>query len=300
MKILITGGAGYKGCLLTQELLNKGNEVTVLDNFMYGHSSIMPYLSNPNFNAISKDIRTITESDLKEYDVIYHLAGISGYPACENNPNSAHMINVESTKRIVNLLGRSQKLIYASTTSFYGKAGVECDETSFCNPVSTYGITKLQAEEICMQKENSLALRFATIFGVTQRMRPDLLLNDFVYRAMYERTLVLFDSASKRTFIYVKDAIKSYTDFAHLKGIYNVGSNDMNFSKRELADMVAKHINFEIIEASTPDKDKRDFIINFNKIEKEGFKITVSMDEGIKELIKLYSFYNPYPVYAKI
>jgi len=300
MKILITGGAGYKGCLLTQELLNKGHEVTVLDNFMYGHSSIMPYLPNPNFKSISKDIRTITESDLKEYDIIYHLAGISGYPACENNPNSAHMINVESTKRIVNLLGRSQKLIYASTTSFYGKAGIECDETSFCNPVSTYGVTKLQAEEICMQKENALALRFATIFGVTQRMRPDLLLNDFVYRAMYERTLVLFDSASKRTFIHIKDAIKSYTDFAHLKGIYNVGSNDMNFSKRELADMVAKHIKFEIIEASTPDKDKRDFIINFDKIQNEGFKITVSMDEGIKELIKLYSFYNPYPVYAKI
>jgi len=300
MKILITGGAGYKGCLLTQELLNKGNEVTVLDNFMYGHSSIMPYLSNPNFKAISKDIRTINESDLKEYDVIYHLAGISGYPACEANPNSAHMINVESTKKIVDLLGKEQKLIYASTTSFYGKAGVECDEQSECSPVSTYGVTKLQAEEICMQKENALALRFATIFGVTQRMRPDLLLNDFVYRAMYERTLVLFDSASKRTFIHVKDAIKSYTDFTHLKGVYNVGSNDMNFSKRELADMVAKHINFEIIEASTPDKDKRDFIINFDKIEKEGFKITVSMDEGIKELIKLYSFYNPYPVYAKI
>lgn len=300
MKILITGGAGYKGCLLTEELLKEGNEVTVLDNFMYGHSSIMPYLSNPNFSAINKDIRNITESDLKHYDIVYHLAGISGYPACEANPNSAHMINVESTKRIVDLLGREQKLIYASTTSFYGKAGVECDETSECSPISTYGVTKLQAEHICMQKENALALRFATIFGVTQRMRPDLLLNDFVYRAMYERTLVLFDSRSKRTFIHVRDAIKSYVDYKHLKGIYNVGGNEMNFSKRELADMVAKHLKFEIIEASIEDKDKRDFIINFDKIEKEGFKISISVDEGIKELVKLYSIYNPYPVYAKI
>lgn len=300
MKILITGGAGYKGCLLTEELLKEGNDVTVLDNFMYGHSSIMPYLSNPNFSAINKDIRNITESDLKHYDVIYHLAGISGYPACEANPNSAHMINVESTKRIVNLLGREQKLIYASTTSFYGKAGIECDELSNCNPVSTYGVTKLQAENICMQKENALALRFATIFGVTQRMRPDLLLNDFVYRAMYERTLVLFDSRSKRTFIHVRDAIKSYVEYKHLKGIYNVGGNEMNFSKRELADMVAKHLKFETIEASIEDKDKRDFIINFDKIEKEGFKISITVDEGIKELVKLYSIYNPYPVYAKI
>ena len=157
MKILVTGGAGYKGVLLTKGLLDKNHDVTILDNFMYGYDSVLHFVNHPKLSISKVDIRNITENNLKDYDVIFHLAGISGYPACESNPHSAQMINVEATKKIVSLLGKQQYVIYASTTSFYGKLGTDCNEDSEINPVSLYGITKYKAEQLIQERENSIS-----------------------------------------------------------------------------------------------------------------------------------------------
>jgi nucleoside-diphosphate-sugar epimerase len=208
-KILITGGAGYKGIILTRKLLERGYKVTVLDNFMYGYEPIMHLATNPNLTIRKADIRNKVEK-LKEFDVIFHLAGISGFPACASNPHSAHLINVEATRQLAESLGKGQLLINASTTSVYGKSGEPCDENTPLDPVSTYAMTKLEAETILHGKENVVNLRFATIFGFSPKMRMDLMVNDFVYKAAKEGVLVLFDSFAKRTFMHVEDAAECY------------------------------------------------------------------------------------------
>lgn len=299
MNILITGGAGYKGVRLAAALLKKGHKVTVLDNFMYGFDPILPFVPDKRFSVIAKDIRNIDKSDTKRFDIIYHLAAISGYPACEANPHSAQMINVEGTKKLIKSVSSSQLLVYASTTSFYGSSGEEMDETSKPTPVSLYGITKYKAEKLIMQRKNSIAFRFATIFGVSPKMRNDLMVNDFVYRAISERSLVLFDSQSIRTFLHLDDAIQAYLMILakrrKMSGeVFNVGSNKMNFSKMQLANMIQKYVKFEIIDSSLDDKDKRHFIIKYDKITKLGFKPKKTMDQGIRDLVKLYSFYHPH------
>lgn len=304
-KILVTGGAGYKGVILVDALLKKGADVTILDNFMYGYDSVLGFGNNKNCHFISKDIRNITGDDLKSYDIIYHLAGISGYAACEANPHSAEIINVNGTRNIVRHLSPSQVLVYASTTSFYGSSGEKKDERSVVSPVSLYGVTKYEGEKICMEHANSVSMRFATLFGTSKRMRSDLLVNDFVRRAMVERCLVLFDCNSIRTYLHVNDAINAYVmvldRFAEMKGnIFNVGSNDLNFSKLDLARKINKHIDFKIIESDLSDCDKRSFIIDYDKIGKLGFKPAISIEEGIIELKKLYAFYQPFLPYQII
>jgi nucleoside-diphosphate-sugar epimerase len=303
--ILITGGAGYKGVILVEELLKRNYSVTVLDNFMYGYESVLGFVNYKNCTIVKKDIRNIQHADLKDYDVIFHLAGISGYPACEANPHSAQIINVESTKTLVSFLSKNQLLINASTTSFYGSSGEVKDENSALAPISLYGITKCEAEKICMNHPNTVSLRFATLFGVSRKMRTDLLVNDFVQKAITERSLVLFDSKSIRTYLHVRDAVADYmlilekTDKMRNQ-IFNVGSNDLNFSKLDLAKKIQKHIEFKIIDSDLSDFDKRNFIINYDKINKLGFSHTISIEEGILELKKLYSFYRPYLPYQII
>lgn len=304
-KILVTGGAGYKGCLLVGELLKKNYSVTILDNFMYGYDSVLGFVGNKNCTILKKDIRNLQSSDLKNYDIIFHLAGISGYPACEANPHSAEIINVHSTKKLTGFLSAQQLLVYASTTSFYGKSGEVKDETAIPEPLSLYGITKFEAEKICLSHRNSVSLRFATIFGASMRMRCDLLVNDFVYKAITERSLVLFDSRSIRTYLHVKDAIRAYLmvleKTKQMAGqIFNVGSNDLNFSKLDLAKKIKKFIDFKIIDSDLDDFDKRNFVINYNKISGLGFAPSVSIEDGIQELKKLYSFYRPFSLYQTI
>lgn len=304
-KILVTGGAGYKGVILVEELLKRNYEVTILDNFMYGYESVLGFVENKNCSIVKKDIRNFEKSDISSYDVIFHLAGISGYPACEANPHSAQIINVESTKTLVSYLSKNQLLVYASTTSFYGSSGEVKDEKSELAPVSLYGKTKCEAEKICMNHPNTISFRFATLFGVSRKMRTDLLVNDFVQKAITERSLVLFDSRSIRTYLHVKDAIAAYmlllekTDQMR-NNIFNVGSNDFNFSKLDLAKKIQKYIEFKIIDSDLSDFDKRNFIINYDKINKLGFRTSISVEEGILELKKLYSFYRPYLPYQII
>jgi nucleoside-diphosphate-sugar epimerase len=303
--ILITGGAGYKGVVLAEALLQAGCRVTIMDNFLYGYESVLGFAADSNCAILKQDIRNLEEKDVKAFDVVYHLAAISGYPACEANPHSAQMINVVSTEKLVKLLAPGQLLVYASTTSLYGKSGLEQDETSLPTPASLYGITKWQAESLCMQRQNSISFRFATLFGVSRRMRCDLLLNDFVYRAVHDRSIVLFDSHSVRTFLHVRDAISAYVMALHqpenMAGqIYNVGSSSMNFSKLEIATIIQRQLQNEIIETQLADPDRRDFIINFDKISALGFKPDISIEEGILELLRLYSWYQPFQNYRPI
>jgi nucleoside-diphosphate-sugar epimerase len=298
-RILVTGGAGYKGVTLVEKLLNRGYNVTILDNFMYGYDSVLHLINQPNLEIIQLDIRNISESILKKYDVIFHLAGISGMPACAANPNSAENINVGATRKLASLLQKDQLIINASTTSFYGASGEPCDESVKAEPVSIYGRTKLEAERIIMEREKSISLRFATVFGVSARMRNDLLANDFTYKAIHERAIVLFAGYSKRTFVHIEDAIGGYL-FAldHARemnnNIYNVGDESLNFSKIDIANTIKKYVDFELINSSLPDLDTRNFMVSFDKIRKVEYKTYFSLEDGIKDLVKLYSFYKVY------
>jgi|TARA_B100000315_G_C14578771_1_gene589315 nucleoside-diphosphate-sugar epimerase len=305
MKILITGGAGYFGVMLTKALLEKGHYVTILDIFMYGYDSVLHLMGYDKFQVVQQDIRNDIKKQIAEYDAIYHLAGISGYPACEANPNSAELINVVATRHLVDALSKDQLLIYASTTSFYGKSGAVLDEFSQIDPVSLYGITKYKAEQISMQKDNSVALRFATIFGVSPKMRIDLLVNDFVYKAVNERCIVLFEASTKRTFLHIKDAIHAYVmaleRIDDMKNqIYNVGSNDMNYTKLEISKKIQEYTQCSVIESEIEDLDLRNFVISFDKIYTLGFRSRYTLDCGIKELLKLYRFYKPLLPYKTI
>lgn len=297
-KVLITGGAGYKGTLLTEALLDHGHEVTCLDNFMYGFQPILPFSMNPQFSVINKDVRNLEKKDVEKYDVVYHLAGLSGFPACKANAHSAQTINVDATGVLVSLLRPDQMIVYASTTSLYGQSGAKLDETSEVVPVSSYGITKYAAEKICMTHPKAISFRFATIFGSSIKMRPELLLNDFVYKAFVERAIVIFDGHSVRTFLHIRDAIRAYMmaldDTRLVGGVFNVGADSLNFSKFQIAEAVQKVVEFELVKSSLPDPDRRDFIIGFDKIAKLGFKPTVSLDQGIEELVRLYRWYRPY------
>ncbi len=302
MKILITGGAGYKGILLTSKLLEMGYQVEIYDNFMYGYSSVLHIVGHPRLTISKKDIRNIESCDVSKFDVVFHLSGISGMPACAANPHSAETINVESTQKLVNLLSKDQILINASTTSFYGYSNDICDELTIPEPVSIYGKTKYQAEKICQEKPNTVSLRFATVFGVSPKMRNDLMVNDFTYKALYERSVVLFGGETKRTFVHIKDAIDAYVhvlyNFDSMKNeVYNVGSNELNFSKLEIAQAVKNYIDFEIVDSTLQDLDRRNFEISFKKINDKGFKTKYDLDYGITELIKLYKFYVQYVPY---
>jgi len=298
MKILILGGAGYKGLKLAVALLELDHEVTIFDNFMYGYDSALFLFTYPKVSFVQKDIRNIQEKDVSPYDMVFLMAGISGYPACEANPNSAQMINVHAAEKLVSALSNNQILVNPSTTSFYGNTGTLCTEKTPIAPVSLYGITKYEAEKICMDRENSISFRFATIFGIAPKMRWDLMPNDFVMRAVHERSLVLFDSKSVRTFLHIDDAIQSYLmvfdRFEAMRGnVYNVGSDSMNLSKIQLAERIKEKVEFSIIDSTLPDFDSRNFIINFDKISSLGFKPKKSLEEGIDELIKFFRFYRP-------
>ncbi len=304
MNILVTGGAGYKGIILTTKLLGKGYNVTVLDNFMYGYEPIIHLARHPKLTIVKTDIRNTFEN-IKKYDVIFHLAGISGFPACAANPHSAQLINVEATRLLSDSVSRNQILINASTTSMYGKSGKPCDENTPIDPASTYAMTKMEAERILMEKENVISLRFATVFGISPRMRMDLMINDFTYKVVKEGMLVLFDSYAKRTFIHVEDAADCYIfameHYDQMKGgIFNAGGNHMNYSKEEIAEIIKNVINFNVIDSEVKDKDLRHFIVNFDKIEKLGYKPKISIEEGINELVKFYGFYEYFSHYRTI
>jgi len=299
MTILVTGGAGYVGVQLCRALLNKGHKVILFDNFIYGTESILSLLDNKNIQIVKGDIRGDLKNITKSADVVFHLAAISGFPACAANKAGAISINVDGTKNLIDVLSPEQLLVYASTTSVYGAASEICDESAPTEPLSLYGQTKLQAEKLVMERQNSISFRFATIFGVSPRMRTDLLINEFVYRALQDRSIVLFESKSKRTFLHILDAVKAYSlaldSLSKVKGkILNVGDEKLNFSKFEIAQKIKDVTGCTIIDSAIADLDRRDFVPSFQNFANLGFSAEVSIDEGIDELVRLYKFYSPH------
>jgi nucleoside-diphosphate-sugar epimerase len=298
-KVLVTGGAGYTGILLTEKLLGGGHHVCVVDNFMFGYEPILHLASHPRLEVIKRDVRHEDMSYVAGKDVVFHLAAISGYPACEANPHSAQTINVTATQRLAGTLSRDQFLIFASTTSFYGSSGGRSTEETAIKPVSLYGLTKQSGEKAVMQRELSISLRWATVFGVSPRMRAGLLVNDFVEKAINEHSIILYDADSKRTFMHVNDLVRGYlfameNRDAMKGGVYNMGSERLNFTKRQIAAKIKERVPCEIMESSMGDVDIRNFEVSFEKAKKLGFDCQQSLEDGILELVRLYRFYTPF------
>jgi nucleoside-diphosphate-sugar epimerase len=297
-KVLVTGGAGYLGSILVPALLDRGFAVTVVDNFMYGQDSLAAVCSRPEFSVVRGDVRAIDTMRplVKDADVIIPLAALVGAPLCDRDPLAATSTNLRAIVDMLDLLSPAQRVLLPVTNSGYGvgEAGKVCTEETPIRPVSLYGRDKAEAERTLLDRHPSaISLRLATVFGMSPRMRLDLLVNDFTYRACTDRFIVLFESHFKRNFIHVRDVARAFLHgidrFDAMKGqIYNVGLSDANLSKRELCEQIQKHLPSFVIHESDigKDPDKRDYIISNDKIERTGYKPACSLDNGIRELIK--------------
>jgi len=300
MKILITGGAGYIGSVLTPELLKQGHEVTVIDNFMYNQPSLLDCCHYKTLKVVRGDVRNekLISQCLKGMDFIIPLACLVGAPLCDKDPLAARNINLEAIKTILRLREPNQKIIFPNTNSGYGrqqKGTSFCDENTPLEPITLYGQLKVEAEKAILESGNGIALRLATVFGISPRMRLDLLVNDFVYRALNDRFVVLFEPHFKRNYIHIRDVVRAFIhcldNFELLKNqAYNVGLSDANLSKLELCQEIQKQLpNFVFLESKVgEDPDKRNYIVSNEKFEKTGFNPQVSLEEGIAELIKGY------------
>jgi nucleoside-diphosphate-sugar epimerase len=299
-KILITGGAGYIGSVLTPLLLGEGHSVTILDNFLFNQPTLMDSCINPNFAIVRGDCRdkNLMSKLMKDTDYIIPLAAIVGAPACNLDTTAASSINLDAIKLILSLRSKSQRIILPNTNSGYGigEKGSFCTEESPLSPISLYGRTKVEAERAVLDSGNCITFRLATVFGLSPRMRIDLLVNDFVYRAINDRAVVIFEGHAKRNYIHIRDVSRAFlhgiSNFEKMQGnAYNVGLSDANLSKLELCTEIKKHIpGFVFMEAPIgEDPDKRDYIVSNEKIEKTGFKPKYGINEGIKELMKGYT-----------
>ena len=298
-KILITGGAGYIGSILTPTLLQNGHEVTVIDNFLFNQGAFLDCIGHKKLRVIRGDARNeeLVKKHLNGIDFILPLAALVGAPLCDRDPIAAKTTNLEAIKTLLQIREKNQKIIYPTTNSGYGigQEGVYCDENTPLNPITLYGRTKVEAEKLILESGNSITLRLATVFGISPRMRLDLLVNDFTYRAVYDRFLVVFESHFKRNYIHIRDITKAFVHcidrFDQMKGEpYNVGLSDANLSKWELCEKIKEQVpGFIFVESKVgEDPDKRNYIISNEKIEKTGFKPDVSLEEGITELVKGY------------
>jgi nucleoside-diphosphate-sugar epimerase len=299
-KILVTGGAGYLGSILVPKLLEKGYDVTVVDNFMYKQNSLNHVCHSPNFNIVNGDIRiksTILPL-LKNHDVIIPLAAFVGAPLCNRDPVGATSVNKEAIFLMMKNLGSDQKVLMPTTNSAYGSGGNgnHCTEDSPLNPISQYAIEKVEVEKELMEHPNTISFRLATVFGMSPRMRIDLLVNDFTYRAFYDRFVVLFEPHFKRNYIHVRDVTKAFVhaleNYSVMKNqIFNVGLSEANVSKFELCKAIQRELpDFIFPEAELgKDPDQRNYIVSNEKIEKTGFKPDFNLSLGIRDLIKGYS-----------
>ena len=298
--ILVTGGAGYLGSIMVPELLKLGHKVTVLDSFIFGQSSLLECCADNNFEIVNGDVRdeSIIQRLLAKTDIVIPLAALVGAPLCKRDKIGTVTINRDAIKTITSYASKQQRIIIPITNSGYGigQKGVFCTEETPMNPISLYGSTKVEAEAIAFEHGNTISLRLATVFGMSPRMRLDLLVNDFTYRAVNDRFIVVFEGHFKRNYIHVRDVARAFIhaidNFEAMKNEpYNVGLSDANLSKLELCEAIKKHVaDFVYLEASIgEDPDKRDYIVSNEKIEKTGFKPAYSLDMGIKELIKGYT-----------
>ncbi len=297
--ILVTGGAGYLGSTMVPDLLAAGHKVTVLDNFMFKQTSLNHCCYHPNFTVVKGDIRQkeTMSALMKEADVIIPLAALVGAPLCNLDPIGATTINHDAIELMLNILSKDQIVLMPTTNSAYGTGDKDnyCNEESPLRPISQYAIEKVEIEKELMQHPNAISFRLATVFGMSPRMRIDLLVNDFTYRAVNDRFVVLFESHFKRNYIHVRDVSRVFQHALNnhdvMKGeIYNVGLSDANVSKKELCEHIQKQLpEFIFIDEQIgKDPDQRDYIVSNEKIESTGFKTEFSLDRGIAELIKGY------------
>ena len=299
-KIFITGGAGYLGSVLVGKLLEQSYEVVVLDKLLFNQTSLLQYTSKSKFKFIYGDVRNeeLLEKLCNEADVIIPLAAIVGFPACAADPQLANEVNFKQIFNIVKFTkGKGKKILYPNTNSGYGiGAGqTECTEESPLQPISVYGNTKCAAENFLRANTDAITFRLATVFGVSPRMRTDLLVNDFVNKSIVDGYLVLFEGSFKRNYIHVKDIAETFLfcieNYDKLNNdVFNVGLSEANLSKIELAQSIKKHIPSLVIKQDDfkNDFDKRNYIVSNEKLEGHGWKPKYGIDYGVKELIKAY------------
>jgi nucleoside-diphosphate-sugar epimerase len=297
MKILITGGAGYIGSVLTPALLSLGHRVTVLDNFYFGQASLLDCCKHESFQIARGDCRdeSVMRPLVAQADVIIPLAALVGAPMCNRDQVATQSTNFDAVAMLCRLAGTQQRIMMPVTNSGYGVGEKDkyCTEDSPLRPISTYGITKVKAEEAVLARGNSISFRLATVFGLSPRMRLDLLVNDFVYRAVHDRAVVIFEGHFKRNFIHIQDVARVFVhgldNFDAMKGRpYNAGLDDANLSKLELCAVIKKHLpQFVFLEAPIgEDPDKRDYIVSNARLAATGFRTEWNLDRGIAELVK--------------
>ena len=303
-KVLVTGGAGYIGSTLVPHLLSKGYEVTVYDNLMFQQSVFLDCCFHPNFHFINADVRNKErmKEAIKDKDIIIPLAALVGAPLSNKDPDSTVAINRDAVIAINKMRSKDQRILFPTTNSGYGigQDGIYCTEETPLNPISLYGVTKTEAEADLLQSENVITFRLATVFGCSPRMRLDLLVNDFTYRAFSQKYIVLFEAHFKRNYIHVRDVVKAFEfgidNFDRMKNqTYNVGLSSANLSKMELCMEIKKQIpDFFITESEiNSDPDQRNYIVSNDKIEGMGYKPDFDIQSGITELIKGFSILTP-------
>jgi len=296
-QILVTGGAGYLGSTLVPELLAAGHKVTVLDNFMYHQNSLAHVCHHPGFEVVRGDVRleSVVLPLLRKADIVIPLAAYVGAPLCARDPVGATTTNHDAIVTMLKHAGKHQRFLMPTTNSAYGTgdASHHCTEDSPLRPISHYAIEKVKVEQELMQHPSAISFRLATVFGMSPRMRIDLLVNDFTYRAVHDRFVVLFEASFKRNYIHVRDVARAFLHgidhYEKMNGqIFNVGLSDANVSKQELCQIIQKQVpDFTIIEAPIgKDPDQRNYIVSNAKIEATGYQPQVTLDAGIRELIK--------------
>ena len=299
-KVLVTGGGGYLGSVLVPTLLEKGYEVTVLESFLFGQNSLLDCCRFENFRIMRgdcRDERTLKEA-LAGQDIVIPLAALVGAPLCNQDQGGALSTNQNAIELLCRLSSQKQIILYPTTNSGYGvgEKGKFCTEETPLRPISLYGTTKVRAEEAVLSRGNSLTFRLATVFGASPRMRIDLLVNDFVYRAVHDRAVLIFEGHFKRNYIHIRDVARAFLhaieNFPKMQGKpYNVGLEEANLSKLELCAKIQQHLpKFVFVEAPIgEDPDKRDYIVSNERILATGFQTEWDLDRGIRELIKVFT-----------
>ena len=301
-KILITGGAGYLGSVFTRNLL-KNHEVIVYDNLMYNQTSLVDLSNNPNFTFHYGDVREWSKLKylVEQVDIVIPLAALVGFPLCEKDKDLATSINTTQIQNIVDILSDDQMILYPNTNSGYGIRGNGMvDETNELTPISHYGQTKCEAEDYIINESNGISFRLATVFGVSSRMRTDLLVNDFVYKLLTDRYITLFEHKFVRNFIHIQDVSRAFeymidNYYTFNNEIFNLGLSDENITKKQLVEKIQSHIPNTSVNYSDyyVDPDKRDYIVSNEKIEEAGWKPIFTLDDGIKELMQSYKMIVP-------
>jgi nucleoside-diphosphate-sugar epimerase len=299
LHVLVTGGAGYLGSVLCERLLATGYGVTTVDDIMYQQRSLLHLCANPHFDFVLGDVRDkeLMRRLVKEADVLIPLAAVVGAPACDRDPSLARSVNLEAVRLLNGLRSSEQMVIYPTTNSGYGTQSGDlfCTEATPLEPISLYGQTKTQAEAELLGTPNVITLRLATVFGMSPRMRLDLLVNHFVYAAVTEGYIVIFEKDFKRNYIHIRDVADCFVhcieNFKRMAGRpYNVGLDAANLSKEELALKIKEYVpNLYIHFAEVgSDPDKRNYIVSNQRLREAGFEARRSLDEGIRELLKGY------------